>query len=436
MTPPLPPAPPAGYSPPPPSLPPPLPPPPSPPSLPPPYTPSCSYSATPAGSGLTDTATTAFTDPQALAPSQLLSVTIPVAGLAADVSEADRAAVGVAIAAAAGVDASLVQIAVRGAADGSVQLVAYIRVQDDAATPAEVALDASFGDVASATAALAPAGVVLTAAPVVSAPAAAEPRRVSVTIAVAGSADDLTEDDEAAVAAATAAAAGVDVSAVQIAIVEAAGGSVRLVATIMVADDVAAIAAEAALDASFGDQARATAALESAGVVPTAAPVVSAPVPASPRMLSMTVPVTGSAADVSEEDRAAVAAAIAAAAGLDVSEVQVSVIEAADGSVDLVVSIAVGDDAAALADVESALDASFGDAAGVTAALAAGGLVPTASPVVIAPPPPLQRQCYVSVSVKNTGFNPNADDEYIIRTTANGEEIHGRCSPYDGAAAG
>jgi hypothetical protein len=257
-----------------------------------------------------------------------------------------------------------------------------------------------------------------------------------VTIAVAGSADDLTEDDEAAVAAATAAAAGVDVSAVQIAIVEAAGGSVRLVATIMVADDVAAIAAAAALDASFGDQARATAALESAGVVPTAAPVVSAPVPASPRMLSMTVPVTGSAADVSEEDRAAVAAAIAAAAGLDVSEVQVSVIEAADGSVDLVVSIAVGDDAAALADVESALDASFGDAAGVTAALAAGGLVPTASPVVIAPPPPLQRQCYVSVSVKNTDFNPNADDEYIIRTTANGEEIHGRCSPYDGAAAG
>ena len=122
--------------------------------------------------------------------------------------------------------------------------------------------------------------------------------------------------------------------------------------------------------------------------------------------------------------------------GGDVGEVQVSVIEAADGSVDLVVSIAVGDDAAALADVESALGAGFGDAAGVTAALAAGGLVPTASPVVIAPPPPLQRQCYVSVSVKDTDFNPNADDEYIIRTTANGEEIHGRCSPYDGAAAG
>ena len=74
---------------------------------------------------------------------------------------------------------------------GSVQLVAYIKVADDAAaTPAEVALDASFGDVASATAALAPAGVVPTAAPEVSAPAAAEPRRLSVTIPVAGSAAD------------------------------------------------------------------------------------------------------------------------------------------------------------------------------------------------------------------------------------------------------
>ena len=70
----------------------------------------------------------------------------------------------------------------------------------------------------------------------------------------------------------------------------------------------------------------------------------------------------------------------------------------------------------------------------MTAALAAGGLVPTASPVVVAPPPPPQRQCYVTVSVKNTDFNPSADDQYIIRTTANGVEIHGRCSPCTGTA--
>ena len=165
-----------------------------------------------------------------------------------------------------------------------------------------------------------------------------------------------------------------------------------------------------------------------------AAPVGSGRARSARRWLCVTFPVTGSASDVSEEVKAAVAAAIAAAAGLDVSEVQVSVIEAADGSVELVLFIAVGDDAAALADVESALDASFGDAAaGVTAALAAGGLVPTASPVVVAPPPPPQRQCYVTVSVKKTDFNPSADDQYIIRTTANGVEIHGRCSPYDGA---
>ena len=79
---------------------------------------------------------------------------------------------------------------------------------------------------------------------------------------------EVTGDEVMPASPTPAAAAGVDVSAVQIAIVEAAGGSVRLVATIMVVDDVAAIAAEAALDASFGDQARATAALESAGVVP------------------------------------------------------------------------------------------------------------------------------------------------------------------------
>ena len=47
-----------------------------------------------------------------------------------------------------------------------------------------------------------------------------------------------------------------------------------------------------------------------------------------------------------------------------------------------------------------------------------------------APPPPLGdlRQCYVTVSVKNTDYN--AVDKYVVGTTVNGKQIHGRCTPY------
>ena len=42
------------------------------------------------------------------------------------------------------------------------------------------------------------------------------------------------------------------------------------------------------------------------------------------------------------------------------------------------------------------------------------------------------RKCYLTVSVKDTDYN--ADDEYIVSTTVNGDhEVHGRCSPSDGA---
>ena len=48
------------------------------------------------------------------------------------------------------------------------------------------------------------------------------------------------------------------------------------------------------------------------------------------------------------------------------------------------------------------------------------------------PPPPLeQRQCYLSVTVRNTDYDEA--DEYVVSTTVNGVEIHGRCSPLDGA---
>ena len=47
------------------------------------------------------------------------------------------------------------------------------------------------------------------------------------------------------------------------------------------------------------------------------------------------------------------------------------------------------------------------------------------------PPPPLGRQCYVTVSVADTDYD--SDDEYIVRTVANGEtEVHGKCSPTGG----
>ena len=42
-----------------------------------------------------------------------------------------------------------------------------------------------------------------------------------------------------------------------------------------------------------------------------------------------------------------------------------------------------------------------------------------------------QRQCYLTVAVKYTDYDEV--DEYVISTTANGEEVHGKCSPLDGA---
>ena len=43
----------------------------------------------------------------------------------------------------------------------------------------------------------------------------------------------------------------------------------------------------------------------------------------------------------------------------------------------------------------------------------------------------MQRQCYVTVAVKNTDYDEA--DEYVVSTTVNGVEIHGKCSPLDGA---
>ena len=40
-------------------------------------------------------------------------------------------------------------------------------------------------------------------------------------------------------------------------------------------------------------------------------------------------------------------------------------------------------------------------------------------------------ECSLSVRVYNTDFD--GDDEYVISTTANGELVHGKCSPSDGA---
>ena len=39
----------------------------------------------------------------------------------------------------------------------------------------------------------------------------------------------------------------------------------------------------------------------------------------------------------------------------------------------------------------------------------------------------MQRQCYVTVAVKDTDYD--AEDEYIISTTVNGHEIHGKVCP-------
>ena len=63
----------------------------------------------------------------------------------------------------------------------------------------------------------------------------------------------------------------------EIAVIQAADGSVELVASITVADDAAADAAQTALGASFGDQASAAALLDKPGGEPTATPVVSPP---------------------------------------------------------------------------------------------------------------------------------------------------------------
>ena len=41
------------------------------------------------------------------------------------------------------------------------------------------------------------------------------------------------------------------------------------------------------------------------------------------------------------------------------------------------------------------------------------------------------RQCYLTVEVKDTDYDE--DGEHIISTTANGVEVHGKCSPADGA---
>ena len=62
-------------------------------------------------------------------------------------------------------------------------------------------------------------------------------------------------------------------------------------------------------------------------------------------------------------------------------------------------------------------------------------LAPPSPPALPPPPPPSPplevRQCYVSVFVKDTDYD--AADEYVVSTTANGEEVHGKCSPSDGA---
>ena len=47
----------------------------------------------------------------------------------------------------------------------------------------------------------------------------------------------------------------------------------------------------------------------------------------------------------------------------------------------------------------------------------------------MAPPqPPINvRQCYLTVEVKDTDYN--TADEFIVSTTANGVEVHGKCKP-------
>ena len=55
---------------------------------------------------------------------------------------------------------------------------------------------------------------------------------------------------------------------------------------------------------------------------------------------------------------------------------------------------------------------------------------PSPPPPPRAPPyPPSEyRQCYLTVSVQNTDYDDA--DEYVVSTTANGVEVHGKCSPF------
>ena len=50
-----------------------------------------------------------------------------------------------------------------------------------------------------------------------------------------------------------------------------------------------------------------------------------------------------------------------------------------------------------------------------------------------APPPPELRQCYLTVQVYDTDYDEA--DEYVVSTTANGVEVHGRCRPSNGIVA-
>ena len=63
--------------------------------------------------------------------------------------------------------------------------------------------------------------------------------------------------------------------------------------------------------------------------------------------------------------------------------------------------------------------------------------LPPTSPPASPPPPLITRMCYVTVYVKNTDFDPssNVNDKYVVNTTANGVEIHGRCTYNNGIEA-
>ena len=61
-----------------------------------------------------------------------------------------------------------------------------------------------------------------------------------------------------------------------------------------------------------------------------------------------------------------------------------------------------------------------------------GGYSPPPPGIPPAPPAPSHlQQCYLTVRVKNTDFDEA--DEYVVKTTVNGVQVHGKCSPMDGA---